>query len=264
MTLSEEYVRIGDRSIRFIRQGSGPTLLLVHGIGASADWWLPNFPFLASRYSVIAVDLPGSGLSDSMTQEDFSEPENFISAFIDHLSIDSFAMIGHSMGGYVATRFALKHSDRVTHLVLVDSAGFSRVLHPTLRAATIPLIGEVTSFTNSLFYDKTKVPAEIADKTQQYAKRRGYFREFLRMLRSGVGTNGSWKRDCLLDSIQRYMSPLLVIWGENDPVFSADTARLIGEISTRAEVHVFAHCGHVPQTEFPERFSDLVSAFVTY
>ncbi|KAG0565652.1 hypothetical protein KC19_7G004400 [Ceratodon purpureus] len=108
-----------------------PTIVLVHGYGASQGFFFRNFDALASKFRVLAIDQLGWGAS---SRPDFTckTTEETESWFIDSLeewrkakNLDDFILLGHSLGGYIATRYALKYPEHVKHLVLVGSAGFN-------------------------------------------------------------------------------------------------------------------------------------------
>src|SRR5262245_4291512 len=110
------YLAMSGRRIRLLQLGDGPPLVLVHGFGASADWWLPNMSALAARFTVYAVDLPGFGESDGFTSDEFAAPERFLAALFATLNLAECTLIGHSLGGYVVARFALAYPGRVKRL----------------------------------------------------------------------------------------------------------------------------------------------------
>ena len=80
MPAEERFVVLSGRRTRLLHQGSGPPLLLIHGIGASADFWEPNIPSFAAHFEVCAVDLPGCGKSGRVTEEDLADPGGFLGA----------------------------------------------------------------------------------------------------------------------------------------------------------------------------------------
>jgi pimeloyl-ACP methyl ester carboxylesterase len=112
-------------------KADAPTIVLVHGYGASQGFFFRNFDALASKFRVIAIDQLGWGAS---SRPDFTckSTEETESWFIDSLEewrkakkIDNFILLGHSLGGYVAVRYALKYPEHVKHVVLVGPAGFN-------------------------------------------------------------------------------------------------------------------------------------------
>ncbi len=128
----------------FIQAGSGPTLILLHGLGTSSETWVPTIRALADRFTVYAPDLAGHGQSSGAPLRGSVEP--LVKALDDlcaEQGIQTAAVVGHSLGGLVAVRFALNHPGRVSHLVLVDAGGIGEEMSWLLRLAAIPLLGKL-------------------------------------------------------------------------------------------------------------------------
>ncbi len=106
---------------------NAPALLLLHGSNASFLTWEPWSKKLSGQFHVIAVDLPGHGLTGAVSNGDYSQQGmvKFVAEFADKVGLKQFALAGNSMGGGVAARFAEEHSDRVAHLILVDAGGIA-------------------------------------------------------------------------------------------------------------------------------------------
>ncbi|CAN1314755.1 1-acylglycerol-3-phosphate O-acyltransferase [Linum perenne] len=118
-------------TVTFEKKEGAPTLVMVHGYGASQGFFFRNFDALAAKFNVIAIDQLGWGGSSrpDFTCKSTEETEAwFIDSFEEWRkakNLDNFILLGHSFGGYVAAKYALKHPEHVQHLVLVGSAGFS-------------------------------------------------------------------------------------------------------------------------------------------
>lgn len=123
-------INIGDGNhINTIKTGSGPPLVLVHGFGAGIGFWCGNLDALSRKYTVYAVDMPGFGRSSrpSITFKTTEQAENYFTDSLEdwrqQLGIQKFVLLGHSFGGYVSALYALKHHDKVAHLVMADPWG---------------------------------------------------------------------------------------------------------------------------------------------
>jgi pimeloyl-ACP methyl ester carboxylesterase len=201
---------------------------------------------------------------------DLAAPETFIAELLDALGIPRAPVVGHSMGGYVALRFAARYPNRVSELVLVDSAGFGRLSHPLLWLMVFPMVGEVllsfgglatSVFVRTLFYDPGKIPVDLVGIAARYSGDPRFRRAFLRLLRSGIGLTGGWKRDSALQLLQSVASPTLIIWGAEDPVFSVTQVRALPQ-RRGVDVMVFERAGHAPQLEHTAQFATTVLAKV--
>jgi pimeloyl-ACP methyl ester carboxylesterase len=126
--LADRYLEINGTKMRFWILGESESpIFLLHGLRCYVEYWRDNISFLAKRHRVIAIDLPGFGLSDK-PHVIISIPylTEFVRQFLDAIGVDRTVLVGASMGGAIALRSALQHSDRVEELVLAGSAGLGR------------------------------------------------------------------------------------------------------------------------------------------
>ena len=133
------YVTIHGYRRAYVKAGSGPALLLIHGIGDSSDTWRPVVEQLAEHYTVIAPDLLGHGRSEK-PRADYSVAgfANGMRDLLSVLEVDRVTVVGHSLGGGVAAQFAYQFPERCERLVLVGSGGVGRTVSPLLRVAAVP------------------------------------------------------------------------------------------------------------------------------
>ncbi|MEV4319378.1 alpha/beta fold hydrolase [Actinocrispum sp. NPDC049592] len=119
--------------------GSGPAILLIHGISDNSATWAPILPALSSRYTVIAPDLLGHGASDK-PRADYAAAAYACGMrdLLTVLDVERVTVVGHSLGAGVAMQFAYQFPERCERLVLVGSGGVGRGVHPLLRAAAAP------------------------------------------------------------------------------------------------------------------------------
>jgi len=256
-------VSVGRTRIRYWDVGSGDPVLLIHGLGASAEIWLKNVPALARDFRVLVPDLVGFGQSDK--PDVAYSPEflvRFLADFMEVLEIDTVHLAGHSLGGGLALDFAFTFPRRVRSLALIDSAGFGRDITWTLRLVTVPVLGEIltipTKWSVQYFFEKAvadpgSVPEDFIDLYWGYARAPGARRAFLTVLRSLCTVRGA--RKDLLDTVHARLSsltvPVLIIWGRDDrllPVHHADAAR---SLLPGADIIILDRCGHMPQFECP-------------
>ncbi len=141
--IAERTIDVEGLSVRYITAGSGSPLMLVHGVGTSADEWSWVLPTLARDHLVYAIDLPG--FDGSARPPDYSSAfyARFVGAFLDALRVERLAVIGNSLGGLVALHLALSDPERVDALVLSDSAGLGRTVNPVQAALSSPGGGEL-------------------------------------------------------------------------------------------------------------------------
>lgn len=144
VVVNDRRVTVDGITAQYLEAGTGPTLLLLHGHEHSASSWRWVIPALARTHRVLALSLPGHGdtaQADAYTPGSDTAP--FVADFLDTLGVGPLHVVGHSAGGAVALRLALADPARIQTLVLVDSAGLGREVHPLLAVDTLPLVGEL-------------------------------------------------------------------------------------------------------------------------
>lgn len=265
------HLRVHGESIHYVEAGRGEPLLLVHGFLAWSFTWRKNLPALSERFHTYAVDLRGFGLSQRGAHLRFGldDQADLLAAFLDQMQIDRAAMIGHSMGGEVALRFALRHPDRLKGMVLVaPSALVQRSLHWIERfLAPLPCLGPLAvraTVLNHRFAARSLREAyHRADRVTSAdvagyclpARIPGSARTFVKML-----------RDLDFGAAASHLAGVghrtLIIWGEDDPWVPLAHGRRLTEVLQRARLVTFPACGHVPHEEYPEQFHGLVIPFL--
>jgi pimeloyl-ACP methyl ester carboxylesterase len=271
------YIKIGQINARYWADGNqGSPVILIHGIGGYIESWLPNFATLATQYQVYAVDLPGHGRTEkprniSYTIESLSQ---FINDFMAARGVEKAHIVGHSLGGAIGTRLALRQPEAVDRLVLVGSAGLGKGGAMMLKIVSIPLLGEVltrpslsgsASSTKILVYNPTVMTDDLIELSYQMSALPGAQQSFLRTLRSNANFLG--QKESMYGTntrgIASITNPVLVIWGRQDqviPVAHADTA---AKGFPNVQVHIFDNCGHLPMLEYTSEFNRLILDFLS-
>jgi pimeloyl-ACP methyl ester carboxylesterase len=264
------------RAFRMV--GSGPPLLLIHGIGDSSETWLEVIPELARRHTVIAPDLLGHGES-AKPRADYT-----VAAYacgmrdlLSVLDVDRVTVVGHSLGGGIALQFAYQFPERCERLVLVGSGGIGPEVHPLLRIAAAPgaelglsvaasapvraamrLAAPVLRSTGA-----TRLGPDFGYVLKRYrALRPRHARQaFLRTLRAGVDVRGQ-----VITMLDRcYLAaalPTLIVWGRRDGVIPLRHARVAHEAMPGSRLEVFDRSGHFPHHDEPARFVAVMEDFL--
>jgi pimeloyl-ACP methyl ester carboxylesterase len=269
-------VEVHGRQMNFIEAGSGPVLLLIHGMAGTCANWESVIEPLAIHHTVIAPDFPGHGAS-APGGGDYSLG-SLASALRDlmlTLGHERATLVGHSLGGGVAMQFTYQFPEMVERLVLVSSGGLGPDVSPILRAAALPgaelfisatagvgsRIGSVIG--RGLGFVGLRPNADVAEVTRGYATLTDPDRRkaFVATLRSVVGMEG--QRVGALDKL--YLAdtlPLLIVWGENDPIIPVEHAREAHAQLPSAHLEIFEDTGHIPQQERPGRFIAVLERFL--
>ena len=230
----DRYVRVMGVRTRYVEDGvehSGTPLIVVHGYNGSCDYWYPLFlPSLAQERRVIALDLPGNGLSGKLPTHTIESYVEFLAAFLDVLGIAQTDLMGHSMGGMLAIAMAARHPERVRRLVLVDSAGLPELAGPHWQ---VPLRAVTDSSMRQWKLYPTFVKIGLRARTA---------REGLNLIR-----NYSVRRD-----LWNVRAQTLVLWGSRDRLVPVEHGAFMARHIRGARLAVVRGAGHMPFYERPE------------
>jgi pimeloyl-ACP methyl ester carboxylesterase len=272
-----QHVTIHGHRRAYVKVGSGPALLLLHGLGCTHRTWLPVIDSLARRYTVIAPDLLGHGESDK-PRGDYSIGAfaNGMRDLLTVLEIDKVTVVGHSFGGGVAMQFAYQFPERTERMVLVGSGGLGPEVSAAVRAITttgfyqvmgaltLPGVRHVgTAGLRALsrtglkeFRDFDEV-AEIYQSFRDPAARAA--------IRHVVRAVVDWQGQIVSMADRAYLTeamPMCVVWGADDRVIPVSHAARAAELAPGARVEVIANAGHFPHKDDPERFVRILDDFV--
>jgi pimeloyl-ACP methyl ester carboxylesterase len=254
--------------------GDGPALLFIHGLGGAWQNWLRNIPAFMDDYRVIAPDLPGFG--DSPLPADVSSVSirsyaGAIDGLCDALGIESAAVVGNSMGGFVGAELALSFPTRVTRLVLVSAAGLSIENYrrtPLLTVTRgIALSGPLLSAGSHRGLRRPRLRRLGMQFFVRYPER--LTPAIAYELARNTGKPGlvpgmkALLTYSFRDRLVEIEMPVLVLWGENDMLVPVgDAQEYVDLIGANARREVFADTGHLSMLERPTRFNALVQHFL--
>src|SRR6188508_1005133 len=243
-------------------------LLLVHGSLGSLHMWEGWVDALKDRYRLISVDLPGHGLTGAWPRGDYSIEAytDFIEVLADTLHLDRFAIAGHSLGGAVAWSFAATRPERISHLILVDSAGYPRDGEPPLpiRLARTRGVGDIGIYFKPERLVRRSLEEVYSDPAMVTPERLKRFAELQRFPGNRRATLQRARHQEPLDPtpIKRLDVPTLIIWGAKDRwVPIADAFRFQNDIKG-ARLAIFEKSGHDPMEEDPQGTAAAVAEFL--
>ena len=249
-----------------------PTIILIHGYTASVYVWKTTAPMLADAgFHVIAIDLLGFGYSAKPAAFDYSiqSQARMISRFMDRLGIGKAVIAGSSYGGAVAATIALDYPERVEKLVLVDAVINDEVKnHPILKLAAIRGVGEVITpfLMDSKLFLRYRMHGTLA-KANHHMITRDRIDSIRRPLKAADGhrsllaTSRNWSADRIEKDAHLVNHPTLIIWGEEDNVIPIRNGHKLHDAILNSRFVVLKNCGHVPQEEKSEIFTELVTEF---
>jgi 4,5:9,10-diseco-3-hydroxy-5,9,17-trioxoandrosta-1(10),2-diene-4-oate hydrolase len=273
-------VRAGDRDLRLHYHEAGDptaqTIVLLHGGGPGASSWSNfgrNIAVLAERYHVFAVDQPGYGHSDKLTEH---EQYNRYSAkallgLFDHLGLQGrIPLLGNSLGGGTAVRFALDYPDRAGKLVLMGPGGLSVNLFAPDPTEGVKLLGKFTAdptrenmekFLRIMVFDQKLITPELIDERFAIASRPESLAAARAMGKSFAGPD--FELGMMWREVYKLRQPVLLIWGREDRVNPLDGALVAVKQIPRVQLHVFGQCGHWAQVEKFDEFNKLTVDFLS-
>jgi pimeloyl-ACP methyl ester carboxylesterase len=264
------FIDVGGTRAHVLDQGKsdGMPLVLIHGSLESLQVWDGWVDALKDRYRLIAVDLPGHGLTGPWARGEYTVDAyaDFIEVLADTLRLDRFAIAGHSLGGAVAWTFAATRPERVSHLILVDSAAFPRESGATwrMRLARAPLIGDIAIHFKPEWVVREALKEVYADPAMVTPERVRRAAELQRYPGNRKATLQRMRTQEPLDPtpLKRLDVPTLIIWGAQDRWTEvADAFRLQTDIKG-AKLALFSTAGHNPMEEEPKATAASVAGFL--
>jgi pimeloyl-ACP methyl ester carboxylesterase len=265
---ASKFVDVEGMSVHYRDEGTGPPLVLLHGTGASLHTWNAWTEALASHHRVIRMDLPGFGLTGPNHTGDYtiSAYVAFLESFRQALGLTRFALGGNSLGGEIAWAYAVAHPERVTELILVDSAGF-----PIARPALVFTLARSPGLSTLLarvdpghmvrktlreaYGDQSKVTPELVQRYRLLALRQGN--------RSAFVARAKAPRPDRSADLSLLRVPTLVLWGRADRLIPVRHASSFVEAIPGSELVVYDGVGHVPMEEIGERSARDVDDFLS-
>lgn len=277
--MKQEHLSIHGHRIAFRTGGSGPVLLLVHGMAGSSETWKRVLPALAQRFTVVAPDLIGHGESGKPRRGEYSlgAHANVLRDLLHVLGHERATFVGQSLGGGVTMQLAYQFPELCERLVLVGSGGLGREVSLVIRALTFPgaeyvfplvctpLLRDLLNRTLSWFYAAgLRVAPAIEEMWRSYTSlaeaetRRAFFRTLHSVIDLGGQAVSATDRLYLTSHV-----PTLILWGADDPIIPVSHAQSAHEAMPGSRLQIFNGVGHYPHCEDPERFVQAVVEFMT-
>ncbi len=263
----------GAKGVNYAEIGEGDPILFIHGIAGCWRNWLENLPYFGRTHRAIALDLPGFGDSPMpswpITMGDYGR---LIHDFCERLGIEKVAaLVGNSMGGFIATEAVIEEPDRFDRLVLISAAGVSfaewqgRSFDAGARIfkAAIPMMsGERRSYWTRprgrklafgrLFRNPNKLRPELLAEQVRPGLQAPGFSDALTAI---------WGYDTR-ERLPEIEIPTMVVWGLNDQIVPVEGAIAYHRLIPRSRLEIFERTGHLPMLERPRRFNPLLEGFI--
>ncbi|MGL5445009.1 MAG: alpha/beta fold hydrolase [[Mycobacterium] stephanolepidis] len=259
--------------------GSGPALLLIHGIGDNSATWDSVHAQLAEHFTVIAPDLLGHGQSDK-PRADYSVAAyaNGMRDLLAVLDIEKVTVVGHSLGGGVAMQFTYQFPHLVERLILVAPGGVTKDVNIVLRCASLPVIGDAIGLLRlPLAMPMIRLTGALAGATLGRAGMGRDIPDVLRVLADLPEPRASaaftrtlravvdWRGQVVTMLDRCYLTesvPVQLIWGSDDLVIPVSHGHFAHAAMPGSTLEIFEHSGHFPFHDDPDRFISIVRQFI--
>ncbi|MCS7018651.1 MAG: alpha/beta hydrolase [Cytophagales bacterium] len=240
------------KDFRYIDEGAGETMLLLHGLFGALSNWEHVVTHFSDRYRVVIPMLPIYDMP--LSEAGLEGLTQFVVDFLQTLKLGKLTLLGNSLGGHIALIFTLKHPTAVKRIILTGSSGlFENAMGGSYpKRGNYEFVKERVEYT---FYDPKVATKELVDEVFEVTKS---IPKCMRM----VAIAKSAQRHNLAKELHRIKAPTLLIWGLNDTITPPNVAHEFDELIPNTELRFIDCCGHAPMMEHPVIFNQYVDNFL--
>ena len=260
--MEEHFVTVDGNKIRYLEYGSDKeNLVLVHGLGASAERWASVSPILEKHYRLIVPDLIGFGLSDKplvdYTSEFFAE---FLGKFLDEVDIAKTHIVGSSLGGQVVANYVAENSSKIKKLVLVSPSGVMKSSTPALDAYVMAALYPTEESAKNAFLMMSGGVEEIPKKiVHGFIERMQMPNAKMAFMSTLLGLKNA---KVITEKLPAISVPTLLVWGAKDPVIPIEYSENFLSSLNGCQFYKMHSSGHTPYVDNPEEFAKNVLDFL--
>lgn len=267
-----KFTEIDHMQVHYRDEGKGFPIVLIHGTGASLHTWDDWTTELKKTNRVIRMDLPAFGLTGPNKTADYSIQSytKFLNSFLNKIELDSFHIVGNSLGGNIAWNYTAENPDKVKKLILVDASGLptNKPQPAIFKMAKTPVLSNLFLYVTPKFFikknmeevyeDDSKISDNLVLRYHNMALREGNRQAFLDRARTDfkMGEKANYEK---LKSIQ---NSTLLLWGANDNWIPLNNGKRMDSIMENSTLKVLENSGHVPMEENPNESLALVNSFL--
>ncbi|BES71590.1 alpha/beta hydrolase [Marinobacter nanhaiticus D15-8W] len=266
------FIDVNGYRIHYRDQGEGETIILLHGIFSSLQTWDAWVAELSRSHRVIALDMPGFGMTGGPENLDDFDEDNIVNTFakfVEHLDLENFTLAGNSFGGYVAARYAAQYGNRVDRLILVDPLGYPQETPLLMNLGTAfpfnflgnyvqpPLI--VTLSLRNAYGDPRRMQDKDVYRYVHMAQRPGAKPIYMKTLEM---VEERTENEAPLP-FYRIAAPTLLMWGKDDSWVPVELATHWLNDLSHARLVTYEGVGHMPMEEAPDETLRDVRRFLT-
>jgi pimeloyl-ACP methyl ester carboxylesterase len=247
-----EYEIKQEEKFRFIEEGEGEPLLLLHGLFGALSNFTGQIEYFRQQYKVVVPLLPLLELD--LLHTSVGGLEKFVHKFIEYKDYKDINLLGNSLGGHVALMYVLRHPERIKSLTLTGSSG----LFENGMGDTYPKRGDyeyIRKKTELTFYDPNMATKELVDELYETVNVRLKALKIITLAKSAIRNN-------LGDEVSQIKHPTLLVWGKNDNITPPFVGEEFHKLIPNSELHFIDLCGHAPMMERPEEFNGILHKFL--
>jgi pimeloyl-ACP methyl ester carboxylesterase len=237
---------------RFIEEGNGEPLVLLHGLFGALSNFRTLIEYFKQHNKVIVPMLPL--LEMDILHTSVGGLAKFVHKFLDARALDKVHLMGNSLGGHVALVHTLKHPERIKSLILTGSSG----LFENGMGDSYPKRGDyeyIKKKTELTFYNPNTATKELVDEVYSITNNRLKAIKIIALAKSAIRNN-------LGEELNQIKQPTLLVWGNNDTITPPFVAREFNKLIPNSELHFIDKCGHAPMMEVPDEFNAILHKFL--
>lgn len=241
-----------DGKFKFIEEGEGEPLMLLHGLFGALSNFQPLIEHFRHTHKVIVPMLPLLDLD--LLHTSVGGLQKFVQRFIEHRKYDEIHLLGNSLGGHVALVYILKHPERIKSLTLTGSSG----LFENGMGDTYPKRGDreyIRKKTELTFYDPSMATDELVNEVFEITNNRLKVIKIIALAKSAIRNN-------LGEELSQIKQPACLIWGNNDTITPPFVGKEFHRLIPNSELHFVDKCGHAPMMEVPAEFNKILGDFL--
>ena len=241
-----------DGKFKFIEEGEGEVLMLLHGLFGAMSNFEPLIEHFKHTHKVVVPMLPLLELD--LLHTSVGGLKKFVSKFVDHRGYDNIHLMGNSLGGHVALVYALNKPEKIRSLILTGSSG----LFENGMGDSYPKRGDkeyIRNKTSLTFYNPALATDELVNEVFEITNNRLKVIKIIALAKSAIRNN-------LGEELNQIKIPTCLIWGNNDTITPPFVGEEFHKLMPNSELHFIDKCGHAPMMEVPETFNQILEVFL--
>lgn len=241
-----------DGKFKFIEEGEGEVLMLLHGLFGALSNFNSLIDHFKKSHKIVVPLLPLLELD--LLHTSVGGLEKFVTKFIEHRKYNHVHLMGNSLGGHVALVHILKHPEKIKSLILTGSSG----LFENGMGDTYPKRGDkeyIRNKTALTFYDPALATDELVNEVFEITNNRIKVIKIISLAKSAIRNN-------LGEELNHIKQPTCLIWGNNDTITPPFVGKEFQRLIPNSELHFIDKCGHAPMMEVPDEFNRILDGFL--